>query len=228
MFNLGIVPVSYLSYVPYSGLFTNDWGSSWEWTDGSPVDFLYWRPNYPDLTNPKPTTCASLTDTGLENYDCSAASAIVCKINLSPQTILHPPTTTAPKCSGNFSYFEATNSCYGVFYGNYAYGLTWDDSENVCKTFNGHLASIHSDEEYRYVYGISFYSYRTGTWAGLFSNDHGNTWRWSDGSPVDYIYWQPDAPYRTSGWNECGIMEYNGFLDSDCDRHVTFVCKIKL
>uniref|UniRef100_A0AC34G6B4 C-type lectin domain-containing protein n=1 Tax=Panagrolaimus sp. ES5 TaxID=591445 RepID=A0AC34G6B4_9BILA len=64
------------------GLHTVDNGTTWQWTDNSPVDYLYWEPGYPHLTRGDcvAETSYCIKDSGLfYNLPCDNHRPTVCK-----------------------------------------------------------------------------------------------------------------------------------------------------
>uniref|UniRef100_A0AC34GGP5 C-type lectin domain-containing protein n=1 Tax=Panagrolaimus sp. ES5 TaxID=591445 RepID=A0AC34GGP5_9BILA len=125
-------------------------------------------------------------------------------------------------CSGAFVYFEPTNSCYGVF--SYQLDQKWSNAESYCESFGGHLVSVHSYAEFRLIGAFAAYG-KYAPWSGLFSNDGGRSWQWSDRSPVDYLPWQPGYP---SGSGPCVALSHSGLINSDCNGEQPMICKIPL
>lgn len=80
---------------------------------------------------------------------------------------------------------DGTTFCYRL---NAIYKSFWD-AEEMCQEKNAHLASIHSEEEYDFLYenfqkGVGFDPY-----IGLTRKDDGSTWAWTDQTPYDFQHW---------------------------------------
>jgi hypothetical protein len=70
-----------VSLAPWIGLSTNNWGKSWQWSDGSPVDFLSWTTNYPDYT--LQSSCALIRDEkSFFNSPCNTTATVLCRYKL--------------------------------------------------------------------------------------------------------------------------------------------------
>ena len=87
------------------------------------------------------------------------------------------------------------------------------------------MVSIHSDEEHKFVFGLS-----SDPWIGGRRDPENRvSWRWSDGTAWDYTNWASGAPNDAGGVEDCARM----FEDSDrgqwndrvCSNMRTFVCK---
>ena len=77
---------------------------------------------------------------------------------------------------------------------------TWKAAESQCNRWGGHLASIHSESEQRFI--VSLFN---GTKVELFSRDvyfwiglkkYENDFFWSDGSILNYTNWYQGKPKR--------------------------------
>jgi hypothetical protein len=227
-------------YWPWTGLSSQDQGQTWQWSDGSSNSDIPWASGEPDTTDPY--YCAFATSIGVENLDCPEQAAALCKIPSGPPPtgtpVTQKPMTTVPvggstpmgsgNCTGNFTYYQPTNACYGVFFTGENDGKVWQDAETFCVGLSGHLASIHSQDEFNFIMNFnypvnSFYW----PWTGLSSKDQGQTWQWSDGSTTDDIPWgagEPDlsSPYYCAFANSAGIDNF------DCGDIGTALCKIML
>ncbi|KAK6027269.1 lectin C-type domain protein, partial [Ostertagia ostertagi] len=77
---------------------------------------------------------------------------------------------------------------------------TFYDAEKICIGKGGHLASIHSDDENKLVYGLA----KTNAWIGLrLAAPKSSLWIWTDGSPVDFLKWAPEEPHTWSAKEGC-------------------------
>ncbi|XP_077998784.1 lectin BRA-3-like [Glandiceps talaboti] len=125
--------------------------------------------------------------------------------------------STWPTYGGNcYSFIDAEND--------------WIKAESACKSFGGHLASIHSRQENEFVVGLLPSSQKV--WIGLNDKDWEGEFAWSDGSDVEYTNWANNAPDDKRG-EDC--TAYNPSLttssqwdDMDCNKEYKFVCKITI
>ena len=75
-----------------------------------------------------------------------------------------------------------TDYCYHKFDED----KTWQAANDDCVSKNGHLASIHSEDENIFI--TSMLSHKT--WIGLLKVHKGGQRHWSDGSVYDYTKWK--------------------------------------
>ncbi|CAG2105827.1 unnamed protein product, partial [Medioppia subpectinata] len=87
-------------------------------------------------------------------------------------------------------------------------GANFHDAMTVCEHFYGAtLVTIHSAEEFDFVYGLVFTEMRAkySVWIGLIrvSNE---SFVWFDRSPLNYTNWGPNEPNNWFSKNYCTVM----------------------
>ncbi|CAP21853.2 Protein CBR-CLEC-199 [Caenorhabditis briggsae] len=98
------------------------------------------------------------------------------------------------KCASGWIRWEGNGCCYKEM-GSPT--LSWYASEDWCwnQRAGAHLASVHSQAEavwLNYQYKV-WYS-KMDDWIGLRRNCDNTAWEWTDGTPVDFLWWQPNYP----------------------------------
>ncbi|CAJ0608354.1 unnamed protein product [Cylicocyclus nassatus] len=141
------------------------------------------------------------------------------------------PVACPARCESGWTFFDKTEACYKTFFGE-----TFDGAENMCNVAGGHLTSIHSFEENRFVAGLAKMNKlvtdsRDYTWIGLHKMNS-NNWRWTDGTKVDFKPWAPTCP---KGEGNCVLLlsDVNGdetwlhkWANFPCIQNLrTYVCK---
>ncbi|CAJ0590683.1 unnamed protein product [Cylicocyclus nassatus] len=143
-------------------------------------------------------------------------------------------------CEDGWTYYKKTDACYKVYHWK-----NFDDAEYFCQRKAGHLVSIHSIEENKFVTelaetGVKGDTHTKATWIGLKQADwpKSKEWTWTDGTKVDYSPpWAPNQP-DNHGEEHCtqlfsDIMahkdhDYQKWNDCHCrDSMRAFVCKKK-
>ena len=71
---------------------------------------------------------------------------------------------------------------------------TSQDAEKSCVSFNGHLASIHSAMEQQFIVDHVVRGISHNLWIGGSDRIVEGTWRWTDGTPMDYFNWDNGEP----------------------------------
>uniref|UniRef100_A0A914P4V3 C-type lectin domain-containing protein n=1 Tax=Panagrolaimus davidi TaxID=227884 RepID=A0A914P4V3_9BILA len=200
---------------------------TWNWTDGSIFDFTDWRKGEPQ--NISGVNCAALsTIDGLwAAQDCFLKKSFVCA---SPN-IIAATTTPSPvtypnyvNCSEGYVYFPPTHSCYGAWYHPNTTLSVWQDALEYCEKQGGDLVSVHSFAEDQLVKSYVFVA-QSFVWLGLYSVDGENSFKWSDGTPLNYTDWGQNQPSRNQ--SSCVAEGGDGFHDFPCDAKLYTLCKKK-
>uniref|UniRef100_A0A8C7XLE5 C-type lectin domain-containing protein n=1 Tax=Oryzias sinensis TaxID=183150 RepID=A0A8C7XLE5_9TELE len=124
-----------------------------------------------------------------------------------------------------------------LLYGNYCYHLesedvkSWQDAEDHCSRQQGHLASIHSQEDWveSYFYmGKALEKTTNNLWTGLNDLLVPGMFTWSDDFEVTFTYWAPGEPNNHNGFSEdCVEMLYETgrWNDKSCSELNNYICK---
>uniref|UniRef100_A0A3P8ZQX4 C-type lectin domain-containing protein n=1 Tax=Esox lucius TaxID=8010 RepID=A0A3P8ZQX4_ESOLU len=100
---------------------------------------------------------------------------------------------------------------------------SWNEAERHCQSLGGHLVSIHSWKESRFLKTLTVGSPLT--WIG--GND-GGRWSWTDGSGFNYHEWAQGEPNNYNGVREpCIQMNFGDehrWNDEVCEKRFTSVC----
>ncbi|XP_072042884.1 alpha-N-acetylgalactosamine-specific lectin-like [Amphiura filiformis] len=126
-------------------------------------------------------------------------------------------------------------------YNNYCYSfdhagtLTYFESNKSCSDMGSQLASIHSQEEQDFLAGhIRDHQQvaSVGYYIGLNNIDDETTWKWTDGTQVDFNAWNEDEPNNV-GDEDCAGM-YGNITQQDsrglwnsfqCDASMAYICR---
>ena len=108
--------------------------------------------------------------------------------------------------------------------------MDWNMANIFCKARLGHLVSIHSEREMKFLESDVVQNATSKIWTGgLKSKWPANTWQWNDGSAYDYFNWfitQPDnleSPVCIHMNREYGFK----WVDGNCKAKLPFICKKK-
>lgn len=70
-------------------------------------------------------------------------------------------------------------------------GHTWEEAKELCKSMNGHLATITSKSEQEFIEKLNKNNLRL--WIGGYRDDSGS-WKWVTGEKWNYTYWGDGEP----------------------------------
>ncbi|XP_035860995.1 lactose-binding lectin l-2-like [Sander lucioperca] len=123
-------------------------------------------------------------------------------------------------------WFSFNGRCYKYV----ATHLTWADAELHCVSEGGNLVSIHSLEEENFIKSlIKNFDHAQGfTWIGLSDIHKEGTWMWSDGSRVDFDFWNSGQPDNAHGLEHCVHNNHGKDLkwnDRPCSVTYPSVCE---
>ena len=101
-------------------------------------------------------------------------------------------------------------------------------AEAHCKGLGGHLVSIHSPEEHKFIADLGKKNDNETVWIG--GSDYlEDEWVWSDGTPFGYTNWVEGQPNYKQDWEDClSLCRKRGFKwnDAKCSNYRKFMCKI--
>ncbi|XP_051884144.1 lymphocyte antigen 75 [Pristis pectinata] len=178
-------------------------GNRMMWYDGSYVYFSKWRSERPSSVNTHQSFLAAVLDMDgtwylarhpLHQTKLILQSVFVCKIENDPDP----------------SYFAPLPE--KVQYGNHTYMLiqkkmNWYDALQQCKKSRYQLVSVYDESQHVFLKNL-VKSDGFPLWIGLFSQDRGSTFEWSDGSNSDYRPWEYS---HLNSKGNCVYMDTKGF-----------------
>ncbi|RCN42048.1 lectin C-type domain protein [Ancylostoma caninum] len=83
------------------------------------------------------------------------------------------------------------------------------EAEGKCQEMNGHLVSIHSEEENDFVIDLIGHDIQYHTWIGLQRSENHSVWKWTDASEVNYLKWDTGEPDGRPGQKyDCGHVSF--------------------
>jgi len=113
-------------------------------------------------------------------------------------------------------WFEATFKGLGTAYRKHLYyksrqNKDWEDANNYCSDFNGHLVKISDAKENNFVW--NFCNHQAGTGIGLSDIDLNQVWRWADGTLCRVLIWNSTQCGEEAQWGDpnCTIITDYGY-----------------
>uniref|UniRef100_A0A3B3XG56 Phospholipase A2 receptor 1 n=1 Tax=Poecilia mexicana TaxID=48701 RepID=A0A3B3XG56_9TELE len=189
-----------------------------KWTNGKPVSYTNWSPQDDWLSGaadePLCTVLSNNHNFHLTGkwYDekCSESGyGFVCQ---KPQDTSKPPTHSYHHpLPDNIEYRSST---YKVVSGN----MSWYDAMHMCIANDSELVSI--TDAYHQAFLTVLVNRLDGPhWIGLYSQDSGINYKWSDGSDTVYTHWDAaDDDDDNFVTGECVYIDVNGgWRRADCE-----------
>ena len=106
---------------------------------------------------------------------------------------------------------------------------TWSQAEAHCMGLGGHLASIQSPEEHKFVADLGLVSDEEIAYLGGSDLGEEKKWVWTDGTPFEYTNWLEGEPNNSLGDEDCMMLwkqKGDKWNDTACSREFKFICKI--
>ncbi|GFV23925.1 macrophage mannose receptor 1 [Trichonephila clavipes] len=105
--------------------------------------------------------------------------------------------------------------------------LSWSEARKYCQAYGGDLASFHNVDEEKIGLSFQYGSLPHPYWIGLYLDLETGTYKWSDGSPLDYQNWAPGHPNHRDKRLGCVAMDADAthWISSLCGIVSWFVCK---
>ncbi|KAI4809335.1 hypothetical protein KUCAC02_018227, partial [Chaenocephalus aceratus] len=185
-----------------------------DWIDHSTVSFTSWEFG-------KPAVSTDIKDCILIRGENGNWADRVCEEKHG--SICMKMSASIP--SGN--EVEQDNGCKRLFERESSDAKTWYEARDFCMALGGDLLSIHSSEELKSIQT----RHQSGrTWIGLSAPDPTTGYVWSDGSPLQFQYWQVGEPNNRNNAESCTEMQmYSVWKWSDvhCERYLNWLCQIR-
>ncbi|XP_061763159.1 type-2 ice-structuring protein-like [Nerophis ophidion] len=131
--------------------------------------------------------------------------------------VAHYTHTHASKCPANWKTHNQR-----CFYFESCTTKNWVNAERHCQTMGGNLASIHQDDEHKFLQTLT----KSEAWIGGSACQMAGSWFWSDGTDMSETFWCPQRPDDAP--EEC-CLQTNSQVgkcwdDVACDTLLPFVC----
>ncbi|KAK5866354.1 hypothetical protein PBY51_020551 [Eleginops maclovinus] len=187
---------NYNSEVWLGGFYLQD---QWLWLDGSWFYNNTWASHSEDSSNP----CLMLnSNEGYSNYQCNNYIPSICVKNSNVPLLM--------VCPYGWTGFQGR--CY---YHNQE-TLSWHDADSTCASLGANLVSVHSLEEYNFLYQTA----ATTAWLGGFYLM--DQWMWLDGSWFYQGFYDDMSPDSS---NPClSTFNYAGWTNYPCDEMFPSFC----
>jgi len=125
----------------------------------------------------------------------------------------------ALECGAEELWFEGSCWWFDVWK-----SYNWAQAEDVCNARQMSLASIHSEMEQAFVHAMTAEGHFC--WIGFSDAAKEGRWQWSDGTPVDYLNWDPMQPDGGDSEDCAYTWGIDGeWGDTPCTNRIGVVCR---
>uniref|UniRef100_A0A8C4H179 Phospholipase A2 receptor 1 n=1 Tax=Dicentrarchus labrax TaxID=13489 RepID=A0A8C4H179_DICLA len=220
------VLVNRLAVPHWIGLYSQDSGINYQWSDGSDTVYTHWDAADDDEDFATGECVYMDVNGGWRRADCET---------LLPGALCHVP----PPSSKPFISYEVACPSTWVKFGHGCYSfepvvekLTFDESREHCrqKVNTSDVLTIESETENRFILEqlwSSGFLHHT-VWLGMYFNIDTDSMSWVDGSPMEYTNWPSKAPDpKLLTADSCvttrvvdGVWHLSG-----CTERLGFICK---
>ncbi|XP_042265651.1 galactose-specific lectin nattectin-like [Thunnus maccoyii] len=125
-------------------------------------------------------------------------------------------------CPPGWTQFD--QRCY-IFYNS---EKDWADAERFCTSLDGNLASIRSENEYKFLREMVYRATNSHkrTWVGGYDAVKEGLWLWSDGSKFNFTGWAKGEPnnHGDEGCMEINLRGEDFVNDARCKEKNSFIC----
>ena len=107
-------------------------------------------------------------------------------------------------------------------------GKSWENAENTCQSYGGHLTSITNQSEQTFIYNTINQYKNEHFWVGYNDRANESNFVWTDGSnPSAYKNWRWGEPNDFKN-EDCTELLYSDgkWNDDACKKEYSFICKI--
>ncbi|NXL83123.1 MRC1 protein, partial [Alectura lathami] len=210
----------------WMGLNALDSDGGFKWSDGSPVNFEKWANGEPNNYdgNEKCGVFYGYGDMKWNDLFCEHMQDYVCQIKKGA--------TLKPEPLSNFDYEYVVSEDDWIIYNHKEYyfskeAMPMEKARDYCKKNGGDLATIEGESERVFLWKYTFYK----DWGGGFfiglSVSLDKTFRWMDGTPVNYVAWAPNEPNFANNDENCVVMytRTGTWNDLNCGSVELFICE---
>ncbi|KAK4828116.1 hypothetical protein QYF61_023914 [Mycteria americana] len=214
----------HLSY--WMGLSALDSDSGFIWSDGSPVNFEKWANGEPNNYdgNEKCGVFNGYNNMNWNDLFCEHMQDYVCQIKKGA------PLKPEPASTFNYEYIVSEDDWIIYNHKEYYFSkepMPMEKARDFCKKNGGDLAVIESESEKNFLWKYTFYKdWGNNFYIGL-SVSLDKTFRWMDGTPVNYVAWAPNEPNFANNDENCVVMytQTGTWNDLNCGSVESFICE---
>uniref|UniRef100_A0A803XKF9 Macrophage mannose receptor 1 n=2 Tax=Meleagris gallopavo TaxID=9103 RepID=A0A803XKF9_MELGA len=214
----------HLSY--WMGLNALDSDGGFTWCDGSPVNFQKWANGEPNNYdgNEKCGVFYGYNDMKWNDIFCEHMQDYVCQIKKGA--------SLKPEPTSTFDHEYIVSEDDWIIYNHKEYyfskeAMPMEKARDYCKKNGGDLAIIESESERTFLWKYTFYKDRGNNFFIGLTVSLDKTFRWVDGTTVNYVAWAPNEPNFANNDENCVVMytQTGTWNDLNCGSIELFICE---
>ncbi|NXX44081.1 MRC1 protein, partial [Tricholaema leucomelas] len=206
----------------WMGLSALDSSGGFVWSDGSPVNFEKWSSGEPNNYdgNEKCGVFYGYDNMKWNDLFCEHMEDYVCQIKKDCSLL----------SSAGEDYVVSEDDWIIHNHKEYYFSeesMPMEKARDFCRKHGGDLAVIQSESERTFLWKYIFYKdWGNNFYIGL-SVSLDKTFRWMDGTPVNYVAWAPNEPNFANNDENCVVMytQTGGWNDLNCGSVELFICE---
>ncbi|KAM9664360.1 secretory phospholipase A2 receptor [Trichechus inunguis] len=211
------------------GLNQLDENAGWQWSDGTPLNYLNWSPdiNFEPFVEYHCGTFNSFMPNAWKSRDCESALPYVCKkyLNHTDHEVVEEKDVWkyyATHCDPGWDPYN--RNCYKL----QKEEKTWNEALHSCQSDNSTLISIASLAEVEFLVTLLGNENASETWIGFSSSKIPVSFEWSNGSSVTFTNWQTHEPQIFPNRSQlCVSAEHpeGHWKVKNCEETLFYICK---
>ncbi|XP_041899532.1 macrophage mannose receptor 1-like [Corvus kubaryi] len=216
----------YIHYSYWMGLSALNSDGGFTWSDGSPVNFEKWSHGEPNNYdgNEKCGVFTGYLNMNWNDLFCEHMLDYVCQIKKGA--------SLKPEPNSTFNYEYVVGEDGWIIYKHKEYyfskdAMSMEKARGFCKKNGGDLVVIETESEKNFLWKYVFYKdWGNDFYIGL-SVSLDRTFRWMDGTSVNYVAWAPNEPNFANNDENCVVMyTHTGtWNDLNCGSVELFICE---
>ena len=171
-----------------------DLGYSWQILSSFPGN-SYGEMSGTSMAAPHVSGTAAMVWTANNTLSGAQVKEIICKDSNRNDAADACHLIDAYKCVADADNYNDTVEYNGHIYRIYNENTSWTGAEKYCEDAGGHLVSITSEDEQKFIESIIKDTGKMGYWIGLYRD--GDSWSWTDGSEYSFTAWDTDDLWGT-------------------------------
>ncbi|XP_045415037.1 secretory phospholipase A2 receptor [Lemur catta] len=210
------------------GLNQLDDRAGWQWSDGTPLNYLNWNPeiHFEPFVEYHCGTFNSLLPSAWRSRDCESTLPYICKkhLNHTDHEIVEKDAWKyhATHCEPGWNPYN--RNCYKLRKEE----KTWNEALHSCQSDNSALIDIVSLAEVEFFVTLLGDENVSETWIGLSSNKIPVSFEWSTGSSVIFTNWHMLEPQISPNRSQLCVSaeQYEGHWKvKNCEETLFYICK---